>query len=174
MDPLALAKTGIRPAMLSRAAMEGGILQPCPEPGSDPMSDMAMMSTGHMASGASWLDAHFESARPKYEDALRFVEIGPGWTVLDAGCGAGGYVPLLCELVGAAGRVSALDLAPENIEYVERLVSEANGPASVDLHVGSVLELPFADAAFDCVWCANVAAYLTAAEFARVMGEFRV
>ena len=43
----------------------------------------------------------------------------------------------------------------------------------MDLHVGSVLDLPFADATFDCVWCANVAAYLTEAEFARVMGEFR-
>jgi hypothetical protein len=27
------------------------------------MSDMAMTSTGHMGSAASWLDAHFEAAR---------------------------------------------------------------------------------------------------------------
>ena len=93
----ALAKAGISPAQPSRASMEGGIILPCPEPGSDPMSDMAMTSTGHMASGASWLDAHFESARPEYEEALRFVGIQPGWSVLDAGCGAGGYVPLLGE-----------------------------------------------------------------------------
>ena len=137
------------------------------------MSDMAMTSTGHMGSAASWLDAHFELARLEYEDALRFVGIQPGWSVLDAGCGAGGYVRLLCELVGPTGQVSALDLAPENIAHVERLVQEANCTASVDLHVGSVLDLPFADAAFDCVWCANVAAYLTEEEFVRVMGEFR-
>ena len=36
-----------------------------------------------------------------------------------------------------------------------------------------MLDLPFPDAAFDCVWCANVAAYLTGAEFVRVLGEFR-
>jgi SAM-dependent methyltransferase len=36
-----------------------------------------------------------------------------------------------------------------------------------------VLDLPFADATFDCVWCANVAAYLTTTEFARVIGNFR-
>jgi arsenite methyltransferase len=93
--------------------------------------------------------------------------------VLDAGCGAGGYVRLLCELVGAAGRVSALDLAPENIAHVERLIREANCTVPVDLRVGSVLDLPFADGTFDCVWCANVAQYLTEAEFVRVMGEFR-
>ena len=55
---------------------------------------------------------------------------------------------------------------------MERLVREANCTAPVDLRVGSVLDLPFPDAAFDCVWCANVAAYLTGAEFVRVLGEF--
>jgi arsenite methyltransferase len=36
-----------------------------------------------------------------------------------------------------------------------------------------LLDLPFADATFDCVWCANFAQYLTEAEFTRVMEEFR-
>src|SRR5215217_7476728 len=80
-------------------------------PESDPMSEMAMTSTGHALGDASWLDAHYESARAEYEDVVRFVGILPGWTVLDAGCGSGGYVPLIGELVGATGRVAALDLA---------------------------------------------------------------
>ena len=54
------------------------------------MSEIAMTSTGHALSDAPWLDVHFESARAEYEDALRFVGILPGWTVLDAGCGPGG------------------------------------------------------------------------------------
>jgi arsenite methyltransferase len=137
------------------------------------MSGAWMTSTGHAASGAPWLDAHFESARAEYEEALRFVGIKPGWTVLDAGCGSGGYIPLLCEEVGSTGRVTAHDLAPENIAQVERLVREGHCAAPVDPHVGSVLDLPFADATFDCVWFANVAAYLTKTEFARAMGEFR-
>jgi arsenite methyltransferase len=49
------------------------------------MSDARMTSTGHVGSDAPWLDAHFEAARAEYEDALRFVGIEPGWTVLDAG-----------------------------------------------------------------------------------------
>jgi ubiquinone/menaquinone biosynthesis C-methylase UbiE len=137
------------------------------------MSDMAATSTSHMASDTSWLDAHFESAQAEYEDALRFVGIEPGWTVLDAGCGSGGFVPLLFELVRPAGRVAAPDLAPENVAHVERLIQDGRCAVPVDLRVGSMIDLPFADAAFDCVWCANVAAYLTTAEFARVMGEFR-
>ena len=116
---------------------------------------------------------HFESARAEYEEALRFVGIEPGWTVLDAGCGSGGYIPLMCEHVGAAGRVAALDLAPENVTQVERLVREGLCAAPVDVRVGSMLDLPFADATFDCVWCANAAQHFTETEFTPVMGEFR-
>ncbi|WP_262272414.1 class I SAM-dependent methyltransferase [Microvirga yunnanensis] len=137
------------------------------------MSDTRMTSTGHAVSDAPWLDLHFWTARAEYEEALRFVGIEPAWTVLDAGCGSGGYVPLLCELVGSEGQVAALDLAPENVAHVERLVHEGHCAASLDLRVGSVLDLPFADATFDCVWCANVAQYLAETEFAHAMAEFR-
>jgi arsenite methyltransferase len=109
----------------------------------------------------------------QYEEALRFVGIEPGWSALDAGYGAGGYIPLLCELVGATGRVAALDLAPENIAYDESPVREGRRAAPVDLRVVSVLDLPFPDATFDCVWCVNVAQYLTEPEFARIISEFR-
>jgi arsenite methyltransferase len=137
------------------------------------MSDARITSTGHAVSDAPWLDLHFQVARDEYEEALRFIGIESGWTVLDAGCGSGGYVPLLCELVGSAGQVAALDLAPENVTQVERLVQDGHCAAPVDIRVGSVLDLPFANATFDCVWCANVAQYLTEAEFIRVMDEFR-
>jgi len=87
------------------------------------MSDERMTSTGHTVSDAPWLDLHFQTTRAEYEDALRFVGIEPGLTVLDAGFGSGGYVPLLCELVGSIGRVAALDLAPENVAQVGQFVS---------------------------------------------------
>nr|WP_244470982.1 class I SAM-dependent methyltransferase [Microvirga massiliensis] len=54
---------------------------------------------------------------------------------------------------------------------VERLVREGRCAAPVECRVGSVLDLPFAAATFDGVWCANVAQYLTEAEFTRAMGE---
>jgi arsenite methyltransferase len=79
-------------------------------------------STGHAVSDAPWLDAHFQAALPEYEYALRFVGIQAGWTVLDAGCGSGGYVPMICDQTGPTGRVSALDLAPENVAQVEGLM----------------------------------------------------
>src|SRR5438093_923094 len=50
-------------------------------------------STGQAATAADWLDAHFRAFRPEYEAAVRGVGLAPGWRVLDAGCGGGGYLP---------------------------------------------------------------------------------
>jgi arsenite methyltransferase len=93
--------------------------------------------------------------------------------ILDAGCGSGGFLPLLSELVGPEGSVVALDLAPENVELVEANIDVGVLPAHVRAEVGSALALPFADSTFDGVWCANVAQYLTDAEFMRMAAEFK-
>jgi ubiquinone/menaquinone biosynthesis C-methylase UbiE len=112
-------------------------------------------------------------AQPEYEDALRYVDMQAGWRVLDAGCGGGGFVPLIAEQVGQAGKVVALDLAPENVARVKALAREHPGLGTVEAHVGGILSLPFADAEFDCVWSANVMQYLTEAEFDRAVSEFK-
>jgi len=50
-------------------------------------------------------------------------EIGlePGLHVLDYGCGPGGYVAAIAELVGADGRIFAADLHPLALRSVERI-----------------------------------------------------
>ena len=69
------------------------------------MTGTKVTSTGHAAADTPWLDHHYQSARPEYEDSLRHVGIMPGWTMLDAGCGGGNFLPLMCELVGPHGTV---------------------------------------------------------------------
>jgi arsenite methyltransferase len=130
-------------------------------------------STGRHRSSAGWLDAHFELARPEYEEGLRWVGVRPGWRVLDAGCGGGGFLPLLCGQVGPAGLVTALDLAPENITRVEDRARVESGLTNLQARVGSILDLPLPDDGFDCVWTANVFQYLTDAEIARALAEFQ-
>lgn len=128
-------------------------------------------STGHEASAAGWLDLHFDSARPEYEEALGQVGLQPGWAVLDAGCGSGSFLPPIRAQVGPEGCVAALDLAPENIARAQALVA---GPgAAVSTHLGSILDLPFPDASFDCLWSANVVQYLTPEEFRIAAHEAR-
>src|SRR3954469_7375484 len=118
-------------------------------------------STGQALTGGEWLDVHFESSRPEYEAMFRSVGIQPGWHVLDAGCGSGGFLPLIAEAVGPSGRIAAFDLAPDNIAIVQRRAAEWEDAPPIDARSGSLLDLPYADDAFDAIWCANTTQYLT-------------
>jgi len=130
-------------------------------------------ATGQSATGADWLDAHFQAFLPEYEAAVRGVGIQPGWRVLDAGCGGGGFVPLLADLVGPTGHVAALDPAEDNIARVRARLAAAPLPCPVEARVGSLLALPYPDAAFEAVWLANVLMYLTDEELAPALAECR-
>jgi ubiquinone/menaquinone biosynthesis C-methylase UbiE len=125
-----------------------------------------------MAAG-TYLDVHFEMCRPEYTAMLRSVGLQPGWRVLDAGCGRGNYLPLIAEAVGSMGSIAALDLAPENIGSVLESIAAWRLPTPVTTHIGSIVALPFPDATFDAIWCANTTQYLTDEELATTLGEFR-
>jgi ubiquinone/menaquinone biosynthesis C-methylase UbiE len=56
-------------------------------------------------------------------NVLREVGIEPGSRVLDYGCGPGSYIIPLAELVGASGRIYALDIHPLAVEKVQRIAS---------------------------------------------------
>jgi cyclopropane fatty-acyl-phospholipid synthase-like methyltransferase len=50
-----------------------------------------------------------ESSAENARRALRQVGLGPGWTVIDCGCGPIGGLAILAEMVGPAGRVVGVD-----------------------------------------------------------------
>ena len=135
--------------------------------------DAATTSTGHDLSEASYLDSHFLTCQPEYESILRSVGVQPGWHVLDAGCGAGSFLPLMAELVGAGGSISALDLAPENVAIVQNRIDSGQFPCSAEVQTGSVTHLPYLDRTFDAVWSSAVAQYLTDQELRATLSEFR-
>lgn len=116
----------------------------------------ATTSTGHTFSDSRWLDLHFEVARKEYETMLRDVGIQPGWHVLDAGCGGGSFLPLMSELVGPTGKITALDLVPENVATVQERIAAGHFASNIKARQGSILSLPFAESSFDAVWCSNV------------------
>lgn len=130
-------------------------------------------STGQAYTGAAWLDTHFEAYRPEYEAQLRAVGIRSGWRVLDAGAGSGSYLPLLADLVGPTGRIAAFDLAPDNVARIAAQLADQPLTAPVETQVGSLLALPYPDASFDAVWCANTTQYLTDAELDTALREMR-
>ena len=106
-------------------------------------------STGLVGTESGFLDAHFEACRPEYESMLRSVGLQPGWRVLDAACGAGGFLSLISSTVGSSGSVSAFDLAPDTVAVVERRIATQQYSCQIDVRVGSLLEVPFPDSEFD-------------------------
>jgi ubiquinone/menaquinone biosynthesis C-methylase UbiE len=76
-------------------------------------------------------DFQFMSLGYKFRDfflprlnILKEVGIKPGFHVLDYGCGPGGYIIPLAELVGGSGKVYALDIHSLAIQKVQDIASK--------------------------------------------------
>lgn len=130
-------------------------------------------SAGQSLTDVSQLDNHYRLAQLEYDACIAKVGIQPGWHVLDAGCGNGVFIPHIASMVGTTGRVTAIDHAPENVEVVKTLVAHSRLPSPIQAEVSSIVELPFDDHMFDCIWCANVTQYLTEPELDATVAEFR-
>jgi len=107
-----------------------------------------------------WAAIQEWAVRPVYEAILD--ELGPwhGRTLLDVGCGSGGFA----SLAAACGaRVAGVDAAPELIDIAERRV------ASGAFRVGEMEHLPYADSSFSVVSGVNSFPY--AADPGRALAE---
>ncbi|MPZ50138.1 MAG: methyltransferase domain-containing protein [Dehalococcoidia bacterium] len=126
-------------------------------------------SLGHALSDESWLDAHSTACEAEYRQFVTRSGFAPGWTVLDAGSGSGGFVPFLAEAVGPRGSIICIDVAPENCRLsATRLNGSVAGAA-----VASLDDLPFPAASFDAAWCANTTQYLTDERLLDALEELR-
>ena len=76
-----------------------------------------------------------------------------GKRCLDAGCGGGRGT--LFMLRSDAAHVTAFDFSARNVETTRRN-AEQFGYRNVDVKQGTLAQLPFADNAFDVVWCNGV------------------
>lgn len=140
---------------------------------SESTEHVAATSIGLSLSEATYLDARFLAAQPEYEAMLRWAEIKTSSRVLDAGSGSGAYLPLLCELVGDTGSITALDLTPENVTAYQERARKLKPTCQVKAIAGGIQQLPFGDALFDVVWCANTSQYLSNEELVTTLAEFK-
>jgi len=85
--------------------------------------------------------------------------------VLDAGSGSGGWLERLHALAPEA-TLSGIDISERAVEYARGKASDA------DIRVGSINELPFDDAAFDLITCADVIGAAQVEE-STALGEFK-
>jgi ubiquinone/menaquinone biosynthesis C-methylase UbiE len=84
-----------------------------------------------------------------YAEALieRARPIGPSDRILDLGCGTGVVARLLRDRLGAAARITGVDVSAPMIAKARELAPE------IDWREGNAMQLPFADASFDLVLC---------------------
>lgn len=129
-------------------------------------------SAGHKLSGSGHLDVHYLALKDEYDATLRAAGIQPGWSVLDAGAGNGVFLPLMADLLGAEGRVEALDLAPENVEAIEDLIASRQFACPISARTGDMTALPYETGTFDALWSANATQYLSGDQLTKAMEEF--
>lgn len=102
------------------------------------------------ARAADWADIQEGQCRAAYLAILDHLNIGPGISYLDAGCGSGMAAQIAAER-GAS--VSGLD-ATENLISIAKTRVQGG-----DFHVGDLESLPFPDATFDVVTGFNAFQY---------------
>jgi ubiquinone/menaquinone biosynthesis C-methylase UbiE len=100
--------------------------------------------------------------RGKEKDFRRFVadlvELRPGETVLDVGCGTGTQALIAKEAVGAAGRVCGIEPSLKMIAYARR--KAARRGLVVDLQPGVIEQLDYPDQSFEVIFCLIVMHHL--------------
>ncbi|MFF8192346.1 methyltransferase domain-containing protein [Streptomyces bobili] len=87
-----------------------------------------------------------EAGRAYKAQLIEWLDLAPGQTVLDAGCGPGTDLPALAERVGDEGVVIGVDRDPQ---MLDRARERTAGLRAVELREGDVHVLPVASGAVD-------------------------
>ncbi len=92
---------------------------------------------------------------PAVRQAMEELSIPIGSRGVDVGCGIGQHTLGLAELVSPHGKVTGLDISPDNLAVARGLIARSPISRRVQLIQGDLLHLPFHDGAFDWAWCAD-------------------
>lgn len=98
------------------------------------------------------LKAYHAAFEPELTAAIRRYGLGPAARVLDSPCGDGFYTRILARHL-SAGEVVAADLSDAYLDAARATVGATRVPVTFER--ADAYELPFADASFDLVWCAQ-------------------
>ena len=87
---------------------------------------------------------------------------------LDLGCGLGRHT---IQFAKAGFNTSGFDLSETSIKRTEEYAEQAG--VKVDLRVGDMLDLPYGDDSFDCIYCRNVISHTDTAGMRKIVSELK-
>ncbi|MBM3230779.1 methyltransferase domain-containing protein [Candidatus Peregrinibacteria bacterium] len=95
------------------------------------------------------------------ESVLTLLDVQPGETVLDCGCGLGYF---LLKLKESGAKLHGIDVSPESVAFVREHITQ-------DAHVGSAEQIPYPDNTFDKIMFCEVIEHVE--DDAKVLREIR-
>jgi SAM-dependent methyltransferase len=119
----------------------------------------------------AWLDDHHQAKQPERQAMVEALDLQPGETVVDVGCGPGYWSEMFAEKVGPAGRVVGVDLSPELIRHARSRRGGGSFDDVLTYREGGFDALPVADGAASTVFFGNCLTYVTDVD--RVFAELR-
>lgn len=115
--------------------------------------------------------------RESLTNAIRLLNIEEkNITVLDAGCGPGGTIPILCQEIGSLDRVIAVDASLAHLEIAKNHLVDLQEKHSIEFYQLDLTKpLPFAPQTFDLIWIADVIfpdVFSSATELVKSLGYY--
>lgn len=94
-------------------------------------------------------------ATSELRQVIASLNLKPGMSVLDAGCGTGEALQWLSQEVGPSGKVVGIDLAAAHVA-----AARARVPPEALVLQADLLKPPFSPGSFDLIWCVNTINHL--------------
>ncbi|HRX82139.1 MAG TPA: methyltransferase domain-containing protein [Pirellulaceae bacterium] len=105
--------------------------------------------------GAPWLIRENRENQERCSLMLANLDVKPGMTVCDMGCGNGFYALQMAKMVGEEGTVLGVDIQPEMLKLMSERAAEA-GITNVKPILGTIADPKLPEGAVDIILCADV------------------
>ncbi len=105
--------------------------------------------------GAPWLIRDGREREERCSQMLANLGVKPGMTVCDMGCGNGYYSLKLAKLVGAQGKVIAVDIQPEMLTFLRQRAAKEK-ITNITPTLGSLIDPQLPPGKVDIILCVDV------------------
>ena len=123
-------------------------------PGLKEYKGREIAQTMHYA-GAPWLTREVREREEECSTLLKCLNVKPGMTICDMGCGNGFYTLKLAETVGENGKILAVEIQQEMLRLLEDRAKKAN-ITNIKPILGSVVDPGLPDGEVDLLFCVDV------------------